>query len=127
MVMATGKCLVNHSYYLRDEISAQLQSHSSTDCRDHYDKFYMSGIMKELTCSPCPFPLVKEHTYPNKLFDSEVENNPPCDLRLDHQKSLGYLPYRDEFEIVCLFICFIYVVGIYEFSRRSFKFCLYDI
>uniref|UniRef100_A0A095A3W4 Transcriptional adapter 2-beta n=1 Tax=Schistosoma haematobium TaxID=6185 RepID=A0A095A3W4_SCHHA len=99
MVMATGKCLVNHSYYLRDEISAQLQSHSSTDCRDHYDKFYMSGIMKELMCSPCPFPLVKEHTYPNKLFDSEVENNPPCDLRLDHQKSLGYLPYRDEFEI----------------------------
>ncbi|VDP43185.1 unnamed protein product [Schistosoma margrebowiei] len=82
-----------------DEISAQLESHNSTDCRDHYDKFYMSGIMKELMCSPFPFPLVKEHTYPNKLFDSEAGNNLPCYLRLDHQKSLGYLPYRDEFEI----------------------------
>ncbi|CAH8499546.1 unnamed protein product, partial [Schistosoma intercalatum] len=91
--------LDTYGYGNWDEISAQLQSHSSTDCRDHYDKFYMSGIMKELMCSPCPFPLVKEHTYPNKLFDSEVENNLPCDLRLDHQKSLGYLPYRDEFEI----------------------------
>ncbi|CAH8510284.1 unnamed protein product [Schistosoma margrebowiei] len=59
----------------------------------------MSGIMKELMCSPFPFPLVKEHTYPNKLFDSEAGNNLPCYLRLDHQKSLGYLPYRDEFEI----------------------------
>ncbi|CAI2726499.1 unnamed protein product [Schistosoma spindalis] len=91
--------LDTYGYGNWDEISAQLQSHSSTDCRDHYDKFYMSGIMKQLMCPPCPFPLVKEHTYPNKLFDSEVENNLSCDLRLDHQKSLGYLPYRDEFEI----------------------------
>ncbi|CAH8524780.1 unnamed protein product [Schistosoma rodhaini] len=69
------------------------------DCRDHYNKFYMSGTMKELMCSPCSSPFVKEHTYPNKIPDSEVGNNLPCDLRLYHQKLLGYLPYRDEFEI----------------------------
>ncbi|TNN10343.1 Transcriptional adapter 2-beta, partial [Schistosoma japonicum] len=91
--------LDNYGYGNWNEISAYLQSHSPIDCRDHYNRFYMSGIMSELLSpSICSFTFVKEHIYPNKLFNCADDNGLSCYLRPNHQRSLGYLPYRDEFE-----------------------------
>ncbi|KAK4469403.1 hypothetical protein MN116_006959 [Schistosoma mekongi] len=91
--------LDNYGYGNWNEISTHLQSHSPIDCREHYNRFYMSGIMSELLSpSICSFPFVKEHIYPNKLFNCADDNDLSCYLLPNHQRSLGYLPYRDEFE-----------------------------
>ncbi|CAH8499079.1 unnamed protein product [Heterobilharzia americana] len=93
------EALETYGYGNWDEISAQLQPHSSVDCRDHYGNFYMSGAMKELINSlVCSIPCITEHIYPCRQSDYVDEVHSVCDLRPDYQRSLGYLPCRDEFE-----------------------------
>ncbi|XP_076317706.1 transcriptional adapter 2b-like isoform X2 [Tachypleus tridentatus] len=79
-----------------EDITQHFKGRSTEDVRDHYMDVYVCGTVGEASWPLQTFRTVKDHTFST----SDEILLPPEELSLQEQKELGYLPKRDDFEVV---------------------------
>ncbi|XP_022251232.1 transcriptional adapter 2-beta-like isoform X2 [Limulus polyphemus] len=77
-------------------ITQHFKERSIEDVRDHYIDMYVCGNIGEASWPLQTLHTVIDHTFPN---NDEILL-PPEELSLQEQRELGYLPKRDDFEVV---------------------------
>ncbi|CAH8608181.1 unnamed protein product [Dicrocoelium dendriticum] len=67
----------------------------SEDCKRHYETYYVNGLIGKRLSSESVYRFrIQDHTY----FENHSTDFTLDLLKLEDQKILGYMPYRDEFE-----------------------------
>ncbi|XP_050404390.1 transcriptional adapter 2-beta isoform X1 [Patella vulgata] len=81
--------------------AGHVESRDMQECEDHYVTFYVQGNMGRETFQCDSGNKVIDHTCPDggPLSPSITTASKPLELSLQEQHDLGYMPFRDDFEI----------------------------
>ncbi|CAG5123624.1 unnamed protein product [Candidula unifasciata] len=83
--------------------AAHLETRTTTECEDHYRRFYINGAIGGATLQEVPRPNITDHTATNGVLAGPLSPSltipvTPLEVGLQQQQELGYMPYRDDFE-----------------------------
>ncbi|KAK0050735.1 transcriptional adapter 2-beta-like isoform X1, partial [Biomphalaria pfeifferi] len=83
--------------------AAHLESRTTSECEDHYRRFYINGVVGDATLEEVPRPSITDHTSATGALAGPLSPSltipiTPLDVGVQQQQELGYMPFRDDFE-----------------------------
>ncbi|CAL8086019.1 unnamed protein product [Calicophoron daubneyi] len=88
--------LDTYGYGNWNEIAVHLPSRSALECKQHYEQYYMSGLIGKSSRESCTHCIAHVDDHTNERSEPTLDVKPPQNP--EAEKLLGYVASRDEFE-----------------------------